>query len=287
MLNAKTKDGSRNLEIMLQPAAKKDLVVAVDLLKKTCFDVGLNMDFNRDNSFRQQKELGFNPEKGNILLQGVDIVENKTSAFSRSWGAYPWADKTVTVTKDDYGFKDILLFLVTKVGGVRFEGDNITMVMNGDPPLFMLDGLNLVIDDENQAILKEILSLRMKDIDIVDILRPNLLNKKGVIAIYRKPYALRVQRNIYDYVKGRAVLTPKGFHRAIKFYSPQYTLENRNNPKPDYRPTLFWDPDVSFVNGKANLDFFTSDEATDYVVYLEGISKNGKICYGTTNFTVK
>jgi len=49
---------------------------------------------------------------------------------------------------------------------------------------------------------------------------------------------------------------------------------------------LFWNPRLSFEDGKANIDFFTSDEQTQYVVTVEGITKNGKICFGTTNFKV-
>lgn len=64
-------------------------------------------------------------------------------------------------------------------------------------------------------------------------------------------------------------------------------LHNINNPKPDYRPTLFWEPDLKFEHGKSNIDFYTSDELADYVVFVEGISKAGKICYGTTSFKVK
>ena len=56
--------------------------------------------------------------------------------------------------------------------------------------------------------------------------------------------------------------------------------------EPDLRPTLYWNPDLIFVNGKSDIDFFTSDEIAQYVVTVEGISKNGKICFGTTSFTV-
>jgi hypothetical protein len=87
-------------------------------------------------------------------------------------------------------------------------------------------------------------------------------------------------------VKGRIILKLRGFDMPAKFYSPLYSLENIDSPQPDFRPTLYWNPDVCFVNGKANLDFFTSDELTEYVVYLEGITKNGKICFGTASFTV-
>ena len=59
-----------------------------------------------------------------------------------------------------------------------------------------------------------------------------------------------------------------------------------NNPKPDYRPTLLWNPEVTVENGKAKIEFYTSDNLARYHVIVEGISKNGKICLATSLLTV-
>jgi hypothetical protein len=50
---------------------------------------------------------------------------------------------------------------------------------------------------------------------------------------------------------------------------------------------LFWEPNLKLENGKANIGFFTSDAVADYVIVVEGITKKGNICYGTTGFSVK
>jgi hypothetical protein len=106
----------------------------------------------------------------------------------------------------------------------------------------------------------------------------------GVIAIYRKT----TDPNHGDsrYIKGRISQRIRGFYRERKFYSPKYTLENIHDEMPDYRPTLYWNPDLSFLNGKSAIDFFTSDDIANYLIFVEGISKNGKICFGTTTFSV-
>jgi hypothetical protein len=288
MLNARTKGGTRNLEIMLDPDQKMDSVVTVDLLRKTCFDVGPNIDFIRDNSFRQLKELEFNPEKGTILLEGVDVIAQ--SALIRSWGAYPYADKTLRITKKDYRFGSLIRYLqdtltgLTDYGdGLKYKNKNVSFMVGGMAGGYDLD------------------KCRLSDIEFIDIAivtvvnttpysmtgKQNFASESAIIAIYLKPFAERTNYSIYDYVKGRAIIRTKGYHQALKFYSPQYTLDNINNPKPDYRPTLFWEPELKFEHGKSNIDFYTSDELADYVVFVEGISKAGKICYGTTNFTVK
>jgi hypothetical protein len=141
---------------------------------------------------------------------------------------------------------------------------------------FLVDAMNFD--------LRDIKTIRMRDIETIDINSGSF--SKTIVAISRKDNNYRLVQQYDDFQKGRILLKMRGFNMPAKFYSPQYSLENINSPKPDFRPTLYWNPDVSLVNGKANLDFFTSDETTDYVVYLEGISKNGKICFGTTSFSV-
>ena len=274
MINAWTREGNHNAEIILDPLPKRDSIVSPGLLSKTCFNMHLNAAFNSSNSYRQMKELEFNPEKGTILLDGIDIVERKTFSFARSFGAYAWADRTATVTKDDYRFANVVDYLTYKYSGVSVYEDSI---MYGFSQMnYLVDGMDFDF--------KEFKTIRMKDIETVDIWTDPHRKLPGIFAIYRKPDYLVPQ---YDgYVKGRIIPNVRGFHSPAVFYSPRYTLENMNSPKPDFRPTLYWNPDVSFVNGKASLDFFTSDDLSDYVVYMEGITKSGKICYGTTSFKV-
>lgn len=282
MLNARTKSGTRNAEIILDPLPGKDSLISPALVDYSCFDAGLNPDYKRFNDFRQKKELEFNPEKGTILLDDVDIVQARTEAFTRSLGDYPWADKTLIITPKDYSFTYLFDYIEANVPSlVRSAGS--VMLANKEVEL-KLDGM--------ESDLQEILTVRMQDIQLIDVVNPGfrlmgelgVTDPRGLIAIYRKhPNKLNI--NYLD-KKGRIRPDISGFQRPASFYLPKYTLETINSPKPDFRPTLYWNPDVLLENGKASLGFFTSDEASDYVVYVEGITKEGKICYGTTNFTV-
>ncbi len=276
MINARTKNGTSNAEIILDALPKKDSMVSPTLLNNACFSMELNPDFNRNNYFRQLKELEFNPEKGTILLEGVDVVEDKRKAFGLSFAEIPYADRTITLIKDDNRFRNLVDYLVFNVPGFReVEGDENALMKGKRVYSFWV---NLSKRD-----IREFKTVRVKDVDRIDIW-DDPLSYSGKILVYLKLNRLIPQDD--DYVKGRIIPKMRGFNMPAKFYSPKYTLENINSPKPDFRPTLYWNPNVSFVNGKANLDFFTSDEATDYVVYIEGITKNGKICYGTTSFSV-
>lgn len=78
----------------------------------------------------------------------------------------------------------------------------------------------------------------------------------------------------------------KGFSPYREFCSPQYTDDNVSSKIPDYRTTLYWKPDVLLTNGQAMVSFFTSDNLSDYTIFVEGISSNGRACIGQAGLTV-
>lgn len=284
MFNAQKRKGNHNAEIILDPVPKKDSVV---VLGNSCFDIDLNSDFMRGNYAKRMKELDYNPEFGSILLESVDIVKKKNNAIMRSYGAYPWADKTLTINRNDYSFFNLIDYLKYKLPALTDNGDEV--LLKGKPFDFMIDGL------DSYYSFQEIRTIRMNEISTIDIVNPGfrtgfspgtlgVVNQRGLIAIYKKAVPDIMQSDIY--VKGRIMPKLKGYTLSGKFYSPEYTLENLKSPAADIRSTLYWNPDVQFVNGRATIDFFTADVMADYVVYLEGITKNGKICFGTTSFTV-
>lgn len=284
MLNAQAKDGTRNAEIILDQVPKKDSLVGLD---KSCFDIDQNSDFMRRNYSKRIKELDFTPEFGSILLGSIDIIKKKNNAIIRSFGAYPWADKTLSVTRDDYSFYNVLDYLKYKLPSLTDNGDEVQI--KGYPVDIMVDGLDTYYS------FNEMRTLKMNEISTIDIVNPGfrsgfspgtlgVVNKRGLIAIYKKAVPDIRQSDIY--VKGRIMPVIKAYKLPGKFYSPEYTLENLKSPTSDIRSTLYWNPDVQYLNGKSAISFFTSDVLADYVVYLEGITKNGKICYGTTSFKV-
>lgn len=287
MINARTKNGTSNAEIILDPLPKKDSIISTGSLNKACFDIDLNLDFMRDSYNKLSKELEYDPETGGILLQSIDIVQDKKKSIIRSGGAYAWADKTLTITRNDYSFLTVLDYLRSKVTTLTDYGD-VVMIKN-KPVTFMVDGL------DSQYSFNEIRTIKMNEIETIDILNPGFrkgysmgtlgtVDESGLIAIYRKPNPDIMESD--QYVKGRIMPGLKGFPQPKMFYSPEYTLENIGSSKPDHRPTLLWEPDVEFVDGKASVGFYTSDVPGEYVVSLEAITKNGKICFGTASFKV-
>ncbi|MFY9152532.1 MAG: hypothetical protein WAO52_10980 [Prolixibacteraceae bacterium] len=284
MLNAQARDGSQNAEIILDPVPVKK---SVNLSGIPCFDIDLNSGFMRGNYLKREKELDYDPGSDRILLESVEVVEKKNNAILRSYGAYPWANQTLTITRNDYSFYNLMDYLKHTLPSLTDHGDEV--LMKGKPVDFMFDGL-----DELYS-FRELRTIKMNEIATIDIVNPGfrsgyapgtlgVVNPNGLIAIYRKEVPDIVQSDIY--VKGRIMPEIKGFTVPVKFYSPEYTLENMDAPAPDVRSTLYWNPEVQFEKGHSSLRFFTADVKADYVVHLEGITAKGKICSGTTGFSV-
>ena len=72
------------------------------------------------------------------------------------------------------------------------------------------------------------------------------------------------------------------------FISPDYSEAGRKESRiPDYRNTLYWNPDVrTDMNGRAPVEFYTSDEAGDYILLVEGFSSDGQRGSATLLFSV-
>jgi hypothetical protein len=73
-----------------------------------------------------------------------------------------------------------------------------------------------------------------------------------------------------------------------EFYAPDYLEDNdRLSRIPDYRSTLYWNPNVGInENGDMVVEFYTADDIGDYQIEVNGITKAGTPLYGTKQFKV-
>jgi hypothetical protein len=138
-------------------------------------------------------------------------------------------------------------------------------------PLVLVDGVP-VYD------LEKVLSISSRDLEKIDVFTTryyisdivmdgilHFVTRKGnldVIDLDRSVY--RVQ---YD--------LPESGH---DFYSPDYSTGKLLNDRiPDFRNTLYWNAEMQTnKTGNASIEFYTSDESGEYVITVEGITKDGK-----------
>lgn len=141
------------------------------------------------------------------------------------------------------------------------------------PPVLFIDGV--VINDP--AVLAGLDPAIVEKIDIVNVLYlvgdyyffglVNVITRAGDYSSVTLPdYAVRLHYKAVDPVRS--------------FYSPDYsTSEMKERRIPDFRNTLYWNPSVNpDENGKAGVEFWSSDISGYYDVNIQGITSDGKAC---------
>jgi hypothetical protein len=256
-------------------------VVPVEQLLKVTQQTEIPLKFYREIYNRQMVEKDFISR--NILLNQIDIVAEKNESDGH-FRLYGEADASFKISDSDFNYFSILDYLQGKVAGVTIMGDEVRIRTASRNPLFIVDGI------ETEWTMINFIS--MNDIDKIEVLKSGFNQAvygskggDGVIAVYTKMGNTNVE--IEKYMPGRIKPKITGFEKPKQFYSPKYTLENDSTRlKPDFRSTLFWEPNLKFDNNKAKIGFFASDKLANYLICIEGITKNGKIISETSRFSV-
>ncbi len=214
----------------------------------------------RDNPFYQPGQLYFSPSK-RLVIDSIPAAEGALTVFDVLHG---------------------------RVAGVRVVGVGInktahirsTFRPGSSEALFLLDGMPL----DNQ----QINGVQVSDVAYIDILRgtkASIYGREGVIAIYTRQETGITAAPAE--IPGIINFTHPGYYRAREFYSPNYEKEENQNPKPDFRHTLYWNPEVVIdESGCATVSFFTSDEKNNYVLLIEGIAADGRLFTAEQPFEV-
>ncbi|WP_040497406.1 TonB-dependent receptor plug domain-containing protein [Fulvivirga imtechensis] len=168
--------------------------------------------------------------------------------------------------------------------GVRVSGSwpDLTVNIRGaiststdSEPLFVIDGIPVDKD--------AIVFLPIQSVEFIDVLKgpkASVYGSRaagGVILVYtRQGGPIFFEK---EDPKGILGFMHPGYTKSKEFYSPQYDRPREEHIVPDYRSTLFWEPDLQFNNNKAQLTFYSSDQKGTYLIQLEGILKNGEPVY--------
>ncbi len=139
-------------------------------------------------------------------------------------------------------------------------------------PTLMVDGV--IIHDPGI-----IVNLDPETVEKIDVIRgqylvgkylfPGLINvitRSGDFSSFTLPgYMVRIKYRATDPV--------------MSFLSPGYsTAELKNDRDPDYRNTLYWNPEIKpHGKGQARVEFYSSDNKGDYLLSIQGFTKKGKL----------
>jgi hypothetical protein len=79
-----------------------------------------------------------------------------------------------------------------------------------------------------------------------------------------------------------------GYYEAREFYSPQHIVKYPTVSKPDYRHTIYWNPNVETDDkGEASVMFYNADHAGSVSVSAQGVSAKLGPLFGKSGYVVK
>jgi hypothetical protein len=129
----------------------------------------------------------------------------------------------------------------------------------------------------------------MNIIDRIDVLYASPLygmrGANGVINIITK---VGVRRNPETLMPNSAYASIQGYNIPRVFYSPKYDSKTEQTFLPDYRSTIFWEPNISIErNSIAKLEYFNAGNPAKISILVEGITEEGIPLTGKVMYDVK
>lgn len=191
-----------------------------------------------------------------------------------------------------------ILPLLRRVSGVEvFEyGVEAEVRIRGKKAtLFLID--NVVVD------IIAVQTLLPQDVHYIDVLKSGQQNvygmragsdrnneyelgptNAGAIAIFTRQ---GFREPLPEEQPGVLKVQHPGYYKAREFQSPDYSEWVAGHEKPDFRTTIYWNPEVQCTqNGVTSILFYGTDSTGPYHVEIEGITRNGIPVRSTTTINL-
>ena len=136
--------------------------------------------------------------------------------------------------------------------------------------VFFLNGIEVDASTVSDILMDEIAS--------VDVYKGaeaavfGLRGGNGVISINTRAGTLSSSESQNGIIK----FIHSGYYKAREFQSPNYSQPSPDHQKPDYRTTLYWNPNVTLDHtGHSSFEIYANDLDGDYIIRLEGLTIDG------------
>ncbi len=160
--------------------------------------------------------------------------------------------------------------------------DDAAQTVYTDNVLVLLDGVPLM----NYHNIFSYDPLKVRKLDVVPRrYQIGGINFKGIASF--ETYQAKFDG--FELTPGAIAVDYEGLQLQREFYSPVYDSDaDRQRRIPDFRSTLYWQPDVSTdTKGHRTIQFYTSDQPGKFLVVLQGFDATGKPVSTTSSFIVK
>jgi len=290
------KDNPLNVKVTLDPNKKVNLPIPKYSrpLVKLSEEVE---NYSTHSIARSRMESLYEKVKVTELDEVVVTEKKKENSRNQTPSVYGQRPDATLYTADFIAAQTVLQ-MVGLFNGVTVNGNTVSIRNRGNP-LWILDGIPVYNDSNTvlapvaanappsseyilQAITPDPVPTFISNMDTFTVERIEILKGpsaaiygsrggNGVILIYTK-------RGEGQTIK--PVLSPdftiSGHAAEKEFYSPKYNVKKNEHSAPDYRATLYWNPNITTdENGKAQIEFFNSDTAEEIQVSIEGLSPFG------------
>jgi hypothetical protein len=227
------------------------------------------------------------------LLKEVVIKDKKIIPGSHNLNGPGGADFTLD-EKDMNAAKKMTLEEVLRSKYKNFytqmHGSRMTFYLKGRPIVLILDGQRAPFPADEYMNF-----LTAEDIKGIEIMyntkyalayNPGIASAMIMLPDRLVPTYLEITtysgRGAYlRHIPGRYLYKPLAYTVPKQFYSPRYTVKNKNMAMgTDLRSTIHWEPNIiTDAAGKATISFFSADKTADYSVVIEGTDLNGSLGY--------
>lgn len=236
-----------------------------------------------ENIYAQENMMSVELDEFVVTAKSLE-KESEVEKLSRKLSIYLNPSKRL-IPKNNDRISAISVFdLIRRIPGVRvsgsFPGVNVSIggpssFSGSGTPLFLYNGAVVDLD-----FIGTISPVNVIFIDVLNGAEATIFGSRGgngVIAVYTG----RTQVSVTKKTPGITDFKFNGFYQAAEFYSPDYSMDFSENDKPDYRSTLYWNPNLLLNQDESQtFRFYTTDEPTNkYKVVLEGVTGNGSLIY--------
>lgn len=246
--------------------------------------------------FEEQREIELYKRKfklsdtilvGEVFVTAQKVDRTAEISLRSSRALYGQPDREYVLSDRHKYYPDISQVLVGTIAGVEVNTITNTVTLRGETPLLLIDGVP--VGNELGPGGATLPYLSPSEVDRIDILfwsSPfGTKGANGVINFITKRgdynyEALNVTHSKYIYYKG--------FDEPRIFFSPVHESKYSEGQTPDFRNTLFWEPDLNIeANGKASVNYYNADKETTVTLKVEGITGDGIPLIGTYKYSVE
>ncbi|MEI9947075.1 MAG: hypothetical protein WDN26_22985 [Chitinophagaceae bacterium] len=287
------KDYYGNRQVIVQPGIETDTLYKVEIIKPF-----LEADTGRKYATYQLPE----DNKEQLLQKSIAMqVQNIYSGDSmRNFAApvlidtlpfygYPEKQYQLDLYKRFTTMEEILREYVVEINVVNRGGKLALKIFNPDASdfytgyaLVLLDGVPL--PDVNKIFSYD--PLKVKKLEVIQaryVMGQSIFNGVASFSTYEGVF------DGFELDPKLVAIDYPGLQLERDFYSPVYETKAQIESRlPDFRNTLLWAPDITTdKEGKARLQFYSSDRVGKYIVVLQGMNESGDFVSSTSTIEVK